>query len=88
MKKVIAYRSADGKNFNTEKECHKYEHELCNALIDSIHLIHDICEQHGTDCSGCLFYTGSRCIMAQLTMNYDTPIGYTPNTWNNTFSLE
>ena len=87
MRKITVYRAADGKDFNAESECHAYEHKLCNDIIDTLHLIHDICKNHGMNCPGCLFYTGAECIAASMT-GYKGDENHSPNTWNNTFSLE
>lgn len=87
MEKITVYRSADGKDFSTESSCHAHEHRLCNDIIETLHLIHDICQRHDMDCSGCLFYTGAECIVTQMT-GYQDDENHSPNTWNNTFSLD
>lgn len=87
MKKVTMYKAFDDMIFDTEQECHEYEHDVCNELIDTIRKIKEICKGHGKNCDDCIFFTGRQCIMAQM-IGRNTECGYTPNLWNCTFDLD
>lgn len=87
MRKVSKYEAFDGVLFNTERECHEHEHKECNNIINTIKEIKEICVKHGTDCKGCPFYTGSLCIIAQMT-DTEFDLGCSPNLWKGTFKLD
>lgn len=87
MEKVIMYKAFDNTAFDTEKECHEYEHKKCNEMINTIKQIKEICVNHGSECDGCIFYTGNSCIMAQMTwINNDC--GNPPSMWTGKFELD
>ena len=57
MRKKIAYVAFDGKEFDTENECHEYE-ENCENLVDvrkAIDTIQNYCREK--DCDKCPFFS-------------------------------
>jgi hypothetical protein len=87
MKKVIKYVSFDGLCFDTERECHEYEHDRCNEMIDTIRQIKAICDDNGINCKHCIFNADCTCIIAQMTQIGKEGCN-TPNFWKGTFKLD
>ena len=54
MEKVVSYKALDGKMFDSEQDCEKYENDFIVDVLDKLDVISVMCENN-TTCSECPF---------------------------------
>ncbi len=72
MKKIVFYEAMDGTDFETERECLKYD-----VLNMSIKRIKEVCERNGCDCTTCPLFSSEDETCAVMKLDFSS----SPNTW-------